>query len=76
MSCQYCESKFSHPVTACPRVKSVEFDADGNILRVEKFEPAKSVDFTTGSITSAGNYKVTYSIGEWDNGKNDKEEPH
>ncbi len=76
MSCQYCEGPFAHPVTACPRVKSVEYDADGNVVKVEKFEPAKTVDFSNGSITSAGNYKVTYTINGWEPGQNNKEEPH
>lgn len=76
MRCQYCDHDAQHPVTACPSVKSVEFDADGNIVKVEKFDQQRTVDFQTGSVTSSGPYKVYYSYGQWEAGKNDKEEPH
>lgn len=76
MKCQYCGQETDHPLTACPSVRSVEFDADGNVVKVEKFEQPRSTTFTSGTTTSTP-YKVTYY--QWQDGQGgttDKEEPH
>lgn len=76
MKCEYCNTETDHPVTACPSVKSVAFDSEGNVVKVEKFEPQRPTTFSYGNTTSTP-YKVTYTYWrDGNSGQQDKEEPH
>jgi len=43
-ACPYCGHGIQHSVEACPRIKTIEYFADGRVKRVEKMTPA---DFIT-----------------------------
>jgi hypothetical protein len=73
--CQYCLGG-DHPVTACPKVKKVEFNPDGSVKMVEKYDnpTGTSYSFVPTSVTSNFPSKITYS--GWIQNKEIKEEPH
>jgi hypothetical protein len=73
--CEYCLNG-EHPVTACPKVKRVEFNLDGSVKMVEKFDIATgtSYSFTPTSVTSNLPTKVTYT--GWNQGIETKEQRH
>lgn len=73
--CEYCMGG-QHPVTACPKVKKVEFNADGTVKSVEKFDQqgGTSYSFVPSSVTANFPTKITYS--GWIQNKETKEEPH
>lgn len=75
MKCHYCDKETEHPVTACPSVRSVEFDKDGNIVKVEKFAQPGPTTFSYGNTTSTP-WSVTYTYRQGDEGEKNKEEPH
>lgn len=75
MKCQYCNKESEHPVTACPSVRSVEFDSDGNIVKVEKFAQSGPATFSYGNTTSTP-WRVTYTYWQGDEDGKNKEEPH
>jgi|APGre2960657404_1045060.scaffolds.fasta_scaffold23515_4 hypothetical protein len=73
--CQYCLGG-EHPVTACPKVKRVEFNLDGSVKMVEKYDnpTGASYSFVPTSVSSNLPTKISYS--GWIQNKETKELPH